>query len=174
VGLKDNVELSEQGSIKVGQTTVSNDGVRIQGGPSVTNTGVDGGNRRVTNVANGRIERGSTDAVNGGQLYDVTQQWDDRWMEVNKRVDQTNQRIDGLGAQSAALTMMASAGGPHGLQVGEVAVNAGIGLYGNEAAVAIGWSSRVSERVSLSAGLSFGGGETKPMGGVGISIRMGR
>ncbi|TBV69370.1 YadA C-terminal domain-containing protein [Pseudoxanthomonas winnipegensis] len=174
VSLSDDVALSEQGSLTVGSTQVRNEGVRVQGGPSVTTQGVDGGNRRVTGVAPGRIERGSTDAVNGGQLWDITQEWDDRWTEVNRGIAQTNKRVDGLGAQTAAISMMTGAGSPHGLAIGEVAMNAGLGLYGNEAAVAIGWSSRVSERVSLTAGLAFGSSNTKPMGGVGVSIRMGR
>lgn len=40
--------------------------------------------------------------------------------------------------------------------------------------VAIGWSNRVTEKVGVSAGLSFGSGDSKPMGGVGVSIRLGR
>jgi hypothetical protein len=38
----------------------------------------------------------------------------------------------------------------------------------------VGWSTRLTERVNVSAGVSFGSGKTKPMGGVGISIRLGR
>lgn len=132
------------------------------------------GYRQVTQVADGRVAQGSTDAVNGGQLWNLQQSLDDRWVEIDRRLEHTDKRINGLGAQTAAMSQMAAAGGPYGLAVGEVAIGAGVGFYGNEAAIAIGWSSRVTERVNVSAGLSFGSGETKPMGGVGISIRLGR
>lgn len=132
------------------------------------------GYRQVTQVADGRVAQGSTDAVNGGQLWNLQQSLDDRWIEIDRRFDHTDKRINGLGAQTAAMSQMAAAGGPYGLAVGEVAVNAGVGFYGNEAAIAVGWSTRLTERVNVSAGLSFGSGKTKPMGGVGISIRLGR
>lgn len=172
--LSDNVVLSEEGSVTVGATRVDNTGVTIQGGPSMTNNGIHAGNRRVTGVADGRVEQGSTDAVNGGQLWNLQQSLDDRWIEIDRRFDHTDKRINGLGAQTAAMAQMAAAGGPYGLAVGEVAVNAGVGFYGNEAAIAVGWSTRLTERVNVSAGLSFGSGKTKPMGGIGISIRLGR
>lgn len=132
------------------------------------------GYRQVTQVADGRVAAGSTDAVNGGQLWNLQESLDDRWIEIDRRFDHTDKRINGLGAQTAAMAQMAAAGGPYGLAVGEVAVNAGVGFYGNEAAIAVGWSTRLTERVNVSAGLSFGSGKTKPMGGVGISIRLGR
>lgn len=132
------------------------------------------GYRQVTQVADGRVAQGSTDAVNGGQLWNLQQSLDDRWVEIDRRLEHTDKRINGLGAQTAAMSQMAAAGGPYGLAVGEVAIGAGVGFYGNEAAIAIGWSSRVTERVNVSAGVSFGSGKTKPMGGVGISIRLGR
>lgn len=132
------------------------------------------GYRQVSQVADGRVAQGSTDAVNGGQLWNLQRLVDDRWIETNRRLDRTDKRINGLGAQTAAMAQMAAAGGPYGLAVGEMAFNAGVGLYGNEAAIAVGWSSRVSERVNLSAGVSFGTGNTKAMVGVGLSIRFGR
>ena len=172
--LSDNVVLSDRGSVTVGATTVNNNGVTIQGGPSVTSNGIDAGNKRVTGVAAGRVAQGSTDAINGDQLWQLQSDLDDHWQDINNRFDRTNKRINALGAKSAALTMMAGAGSPNGLSVGESAINAGVGFYGNEVGVAIGWSSRVTEKVGVSAGLSFGSGDSKPMGGVGVSIRLGR
>lgn len=161
--LANNVELSDQGSVKVGATTVNSDGVAIQGGPSMTRDGIDAGNQRITSVANGRIEQGSTDAVNGGQLWEMQQQWDDRWTEVNNRFDRTNKRLDGLGAQMGAMTMMAATPGEGGMTVG-------VGMSGSQAALAVGWSRRINDRVSVSLGASFGGGN-KPV--VGGAIRIG-
>lgn len=161
--LSDNVQLSDQGSVKVGATTVNGDGVSIQGGPSMTRNGIDAGNQRITSVANGRIESGSTDAVNGGQLWNLQQQWDDRWTEVNNRFDRQDKRIDGLGAQMGAMTMMAATPGEGGMTVG-------VGMSGSQAALAVGWSRRINDRVSVSLGASFGGGN-KPV--VGGAIRIG-
>src|SRR5690606_31761292 len=160
--LSDNVELSDQGSVKVGATTVNGDGVSIQGGPSMTRDGIDAGSQRITSVANGRIEQGSTDAVNGGQLWEMQQQWDDRWTEINNHFDRTNKRMDGLGAQMGAMTMMAATPGEGGMTVG-------VGMSGSQAAMAVGWSRRINDRVAVSAGVSFGGGN-KPVVGVGMRI----
>ncbi|MCD9096653.1 YadA-like family protein [Luteimonas fraxinea] len=139
------------------------------------------GYRQVSQVAAGRIAPGSTDAINGGQVWALQRQLDDRWVDVDRRVESVDQRVnglsrrlEGLGAQTAAMTSMAAAGGPHGLAVGQVAANAGVGFYGNSSAFAVGVAARVSERVNLSGGLSFGGSGTQVMGGVGVSIRLGR
>ena len=69
--LNDNVALTNAGSLTVGDTKVNNDGLTITGGPSVTKTGIDAGNQKITNVAPGTINSTSTDAVNGSQLYAV-------------------------------------------------------------------------------------------------------
>lgn len=166
VSLADNVELSDQGSVKVGATTVNARGVSIEGGPSMTTDGIDAGGKRVRSVADGRIERGSTDAVNGGQIWAMQEQWDDRWTEVNTRIDQTNDRLEALGAQSAAMAMMS--GSSTHLPVGKVVVGAGVGFYGNKAAFAVGLKARTSERSSWSLGISISP-DGKPMGGVGYS-----
>ena len=73
--LKDTVALTNAGSLTVGDTKVNNDGLTISGGPSVTKNGIDAGNQKITNVAPGTISRTSTDAVNGSQLYDVDQKF---------------------------------------------------------------------------------------------------
>ena len=51
-----------------GNTTISGDGVTISGGPSVTKNGIDAGNKKITNVADGT---NNSDAVNKGQLDKV-------------------------------------------------------------------------------------------------------
>ena len=73
--LKDNVALTNAGSLTVGDTKVNNDGLTISGGPSVTKNGIDAGNQKITNVAPGTISSTSTDGVNGSQLYDVDQKF---------------------------------------------------------------------------------------------------
>lgn len=168
VAVADNIALSDEGSLEVGATRVDAQGVRIAGGPSMTTQGIDAGNQRVTSVADGRIEQGSTDAVNGGQVWAIQQDWDDRWMEINNRVDGLEGRIDSVGAQSAAMSMMTGAGTY--LPVGKVAISAGYGQYGSKAAFAVGAKVRLTERASATIGLSAtpsGGG--KLMIGAGFS-----
>ena len=65
------VDTVTANKVTTGDTTVTSDGLVINGGPSVTKNGIDAGNKVITNVAAGRIGAGSTDAVNGGQLHDI-------------------------------------------------------------------------------------------------------
>lgn len=79
-----NVALSRDldlDSVTVGASSLRGDGLRIAGGPSLTSNGIDGGNRKMTNVAPGALNENSTDAVNGSQLF------------------ATNRRIDNVIAQ---------------------------------------------------------------------------
>ena len=70
--LKEAVDLGTNGSLKAGDTTVNKDGVTIANGPSITKTGVDAGNKKITNVADGAVNATSKDAVNGSQLKKYT------------------------------------------------------------------------------------------------------
>ena len=56
--------------------TYGSTGMSIANGPSVTVAGIDAGNKTITNVADGNVAAGSTDAVNGGQLYATNQSID--------------------------------------------------------------------------------------------------
>lgn len=58
-------------SVKAGDTTVNNNGLTINGGPSVTKNGIDAAGNKVTGVAEGSIAQGSKDAVNGSQIHDI-------------------------------------------------------------------------------------------------------
>ena len=89
-------------------------------------------------------------------------------MEVHHRIDGLEGAIDAVGAQGAAMSMMA--GASTYLPVGKIAISAGYGQYGSKAAFAVGAKARLSERASGSIGLSAtpsGGG--KLMLGVGFS-----
>ena len=70
--LAQNVDLGNAGSLKTGNTTVNNSGLTIANGPSVTNTGIDAGNKQITNVASG----GNIDsnAANIGDVKRITNQ----------------------------------------------------------------------------------------------------
>ena len=65
VQLSKDLDLTKDGSVKIGDTKITNDGLTITGGPSVTKTGIDAGNKAITNVANGTND---SDAVNVSQL----------------------------------------------------------------------------------------------------------
>ena len=69
-------------SVKAGDTTVNTDGVTIAGGPSVKKDGINAGNKKITNVADGNVAAGSTDAVNGGQLAEVKAKADSAVQDV--------------------------------------------------------------------------------------------
>ena len=63
--LNKDVDLTKDGSLTIGDTKINNDGMTITGGPSVTKTGINAGNKKITNVAAGTDD---TDAVNVKQL----------------------------------------------------------------------------------------------------------
>ncbi|WGE86951.1 YadA-like family protein [Actinobacillus equuli subsp. haemolyticus] len=83
-----NINISQNGSnitiatsdkptftqITVGSnTTITDDGLKIKNGPSITLNGIDAGNKKITNVSNGSLSADSKDAVNGSQLYATNQ-----------------------------------------------------------------------------------------------------
>ncbi|VEI74662.1 Haemagglutinin [Mannheimia haemolytica] len=73
VQLAKNLNLTNGGSVVIGNTTVNNDGLNITNGPSVTQTGINAGDKKITNVSNGTISADSKDAVNGSQLHETNQ-----------------------------------------------------------------------------------------------------
>ncbi|MBK0063660.1 MULTISPECIES: YadA-like family protein [unclassified Acinetobacter] len=58
-------------SVTAGDTTVNDNGLTIDGGPSVTKNGIDAAGNKVTGVAEGSIAQNSKDAVNGSQIHDI-------------------------------------------------------------------------------------------------------
>lgn len=56
-------------SVTAGDTTINDNGLVIAGGPSVTKSGIDAADNKVTNVRNGAVTATSQDAINGSQLY---------------------------------------------------------------------------------------------------------
>ncbi|MDS7965486.1 ESPR-type extended signal peptide-containing protein [Acinetobacter sp. V117_2] len=60
-------------SVTAGDSKLDTNGLTIVGGPSVTKSGIDAANQKITNVAAGTISATSTDAVNGSQLNATNQ-----------------------------------------------------------------------------------------------------
>ena len=145
-------------SVKVGDTSISTEGLTIKGGPSITKTGIDGGNQKVTGVAAGEISSTSTDAVNGSQLF-----------ATNQQVNKLGNRISKVGAGAAALAAL------HPLDFDpddKWDFAAGYGNYNGENAAAIGAYYRPNEDTMFSVGGSFGNGEN--MVNAGISLKLGQ
>ena len=70
-GIGPNKVVLNNNGVKVGDSTLNDKGLTINNGPSVTDAGIDAGNKKITGVADGNVAAGSTDAVNGGQLAEV-------------------------------------------------------------------------------------------------------
>ena len=152
-------------SVTAGDTSISTDGLTIKDGPSITKTGIDGGNRKVTGVAAGEISSTSTDAVNGSQLFATNQQVAQNAQSINK----LGNRINKVGAGAAALAAL------HPLDFDpddKWDFAAGYGNYNGENAAAIGAYYRPNEDTMFSVGGSFGNGEN--MVNAGISLKLGQ
>ena len=80
--LNKDIDLTNAGSLTVGDTTVNNGGITIKAPTpaagatattdvKLTNTGLDNGGNKIVNVKDGDVSATSTDAVNGSQLHAV-------------------------------------------------------------------------------------------------------
>lgn len=160
VKLNDEINVTKvtAGTVSVGNTTITTDGLTIKDGPSITKTGIDGGNQKVTGVAAGEISSTSTDAINGSQLF-----------KTNQQVAKLGNRINKVGAGAAALAAL------HPLDFDpddKWDFAAGYGNYNGENAAAIGAYYRPNEDTMFSVGGSFGNGEN--MVNAGISLKLGQ
>ena len=55
-----------------GGASITDNGLVIENGPSVTRAGIDAGNKKIANVAKGEVSQTSADAINGSQLWGVS------------------------------------------------------------------------------------------------------
>ena len=93
VQLSKDLDLTKDGSVKIGDTKVNNDGLTITGGPSVTKTGINAGDKKITGVKAGEND---TDAVNVKQLKDkvTTVESSDGTISVTDKNDPTSATYD--------------------------------------------------------------------------------
>ena len=93
VQLSKDLDLTKDGSVKIGDTKVNNDGLTITGGPSVTKTGINAGDKKITGVKAGEND---TDAVNVKQLKDkvTTVESSDNTISVTDKNDPTSATYD--------------------------------------------------------------------------------
>ena len=135
------------------------------GNVKIDNSGINAGNKKITNVAAGDISANSTDAVNGGQLWKTNQTINN----IGGAVNELGDRMDRVGAGAAALAAL------HPLDFDpddKWDVAAGYGNYKDAHAVAVGAFYRPNEDTMFSVGGSFGGGEN--MVNAGVSVKLGQ
>ncbi|MGS2744729.1 YadA-like family protein [Halomonas sp. LS-001] len=123
-------------SITTGNTTMDNSGVRIEGGPSMTQGGIDMNGTRLSNLAPGEADG---DAVNMSQMRALGQQFQGEINNVNNRLDSV-ERDANAGTASA----LAASSVPQAWRSGESMIAVGAGTYGGESAVSVG-VSRLSD-----------------------------
>ena len=117
--LKEAVDLGTNGSLKAGDTTVNKDGVTIANGPSITKTGVDAGDKKITNVADGAVNATSKDAVNGSQLkkYTDAAKTTVEAGDNNVKVETDNSAADGHTNYKVSLEPVVTIGDTHKVKI---------------------------------------------------------
>ena len=89
--------VNAAGNVTAGDTVLNTNGLTIVDGPSVTKSGVNAGNKKISNVADGEVNANSKDAVNGGQLYSVRD-------TINKKIDGMGFNLTTNGTETPALS----------------------------------------------------------------------
>ena len=199
VALKNIIDLGDKGSVTTGQTEMNKDGLKVGDKVSVTATAVTAGKtsisdegvkvgdktyindkglnangQNITNVADGKVEKDSKDAINGGQLHQAKADINNRIDGVeNQVVNNTNRinklgsRVNKVGAGAAALAAL------HPMDFDpddKLTFSAGYGNYGGENAAAIGAYYRPDEKVMFSVAGTVGNGENMVNAGVSFAL----
>jgi len=120
------------------------------------------GNRKISQVAPGKIAKNSTDAINGSQLYDLNNEWNDKWSKTNDRISglegrmkQFDKKLHGVCAMQQANAQVAmSTSAVHGENRNRFGV--GIGGCGGQAAFAAGYTRDVTTSRSSPSAFSIG------------------
>ena len=148
------------------------DSVKVGDKTYVSKDGLNANNQTITNVKDGKIEEGSKDAVNGGQLYATNQLVKDNASNISllgNSINKLDNRVDKVGAGAAALAAL------HPLDFDpedKWDFAAGYGNYSGASAVALGAYYRPNEDTMFSVGGSFGNGEN--MVNAGVSLKLGQ
>ncbi len=167
----DKVTLTKDG-LSAGDIKITNDGLSIGDKTYVNKDGLNANGNKVTQVADGKVEKGSKDAVNGGQLYATNQLVKENASNISllgNSINKLDNRVDKVGAGAAALAAL------HPLDFDpedKWDFAAGYGNYSGASAVALGAYYRPNEDTMFSVGGSFGNGEN--MVNAGISLKLGQ
>ena len=156
--------------VTTGDTTINNSGLTVKSDDNhkaitIQQGNVNMGGNTISGVADGKVSKDSTDAVNGSQLW----QRDQAINGLSGSVNKLGNRINRVGAGAAALAAL------HPLDFDpddKWDFAAGYGNYRGANAAAIGAYYRPNEDTMFSVGGSFGGGEN--MVNAGVSIKLGQ
>lgn len=163
-------DLKGLDSVTTGDTTINNSGLTVKGDDNhkaitIQQGNVNMGGNTISGVADGKVSKDSTDAVNGSQLW----QRDQAINGLSGSVNKLGNRINRVGAGAAALAAL------HPLDFDpddKWDFAAGYGNYRGANAAAVGAYYRPNEDTMFSVGGSFGGGEN--MVNAGVSIKLGQ
>ena len=144
-------------TVKAGDTTINNDGLTINEGPSVTKEGIDAGNKTITNVAPGTLD---TDAATVGQLKNES---GDIRNEISRLDDRTQKGLAGAAALAALHPMDFNPDD-------KMQFSAGFGHYRGQNAAAIGAFYRPDESVMFSIGGVIGNGDNMINAGITFGL----
>ena len=148
------------------------DSVKVGDDIYVSNAGLNANGKTITNVKDGKVEEGSKDAVNGGQLYATNQLVKENASNISllgNSINKLDNRVDKVGAGAAALAALH----PLGFDPEDKwDFAAGYGNYSGASAVALGAYYRPNEDTMFSVGGSFGNGEN--MVNAGVSLKLGQ
>ena len=139
-----------------GGTTVNNDGLTINNGPSVTKDGINAGNKTVTNVAAGQND---TDAVNVFQLKRVENDLDNKIIDVGRNALERSNHYTDLQVNKGVAKASALAGLKY-LDYNpkdKWSFAASVGHYRNANAVAVGAAYQPNENTMVHGGITLDG-----------------
>ena len=89
-------------SVKAGDTTINNDGLKIAGGPSITKDGINAAGNKISNVKDGDVSKDSKDAVNGSQLYEVKELAGKGWNATATKKEGSTGEVSGTKVANVA------------------------------------------------------------------------
>ena len=148
------------------------DSVKVGDKTYVSEAGLNANGNKVTQMADGNIDKDSKDAVNGGQLFQTNQLVKENASNISllgNSINKLDNRVDKVGAGAAALAALQ----PLGFDPEDKwDFAAGYGNYSGASAVALGAYYRPNEDTMFSVGGSFGNGEN--MVNAGVSLKLGQ
>lgn len=161
-------------AVTAGKTSISDEGVKVGDKTYINDKGLNANGQNITNVADGKVEKDSKDAINGGQLHqakaDINNRIDGVENQVvsnTNRINQLGNRVNKVGAGAAALAAL------HPMDFDpddKLTFSAGYGNYGGENAAAIGAYYRPDEKVMFSVAGTVGNGENMVNAGISFAL----
>ena len=142
----------------------------VAAGDNTVSFGSDTLKRSLTNIADGGVYSGSSDAVTGNQLWDAYQHMGTMENNIYREMDNLREDVNIVGAHAAALS------GLHPIDYNPyepTTLSAAIGTYRDEYAVAVGVFHYARENVMFNLGASLCS-DGDLMGRAGVSFTVGK